>query len=204
VALKGDVAITGDWSHQDFEGGDPMFGLVAFDISEPTTPVEIGRLDTPGWAGSLQIDPQDEDLLYVADAPGGLRIVDIEDSRRMREIGSIQTQVRAYGLDVVGDTVFVADNTGGLRIIDVSEPTAPVEIASLAMDGAAYDVAVSGDRAWIAQASTGPEGGEIGQEGLAFVAATGQGLLVLHEPGSEEVALPILLPWLGHEARLRP
>lgn len=160
AALPGrDVVVTGDWSATDFEGGDPDYGLLAFDVSDPSAPERIGRLDTPGWAGELVASGG---RLYVADGPGGLRIVDVQDPTAMRELGSAATDLRAYGVDVYGvDAIdaraYVADNAGGLLIFDVRDPSAPRRLGGLVTGEAAYAVAVDpgGSRAWLAQAAGG-------------------------------------------------
>lgn len=152
AALPGGVVVTGSWSATDFEGGDPDYGLEFWDI-QTDPPLRLGELKTPGWAGDLATRGS---LVYVADGPGGVRVVDAADPRNPRELGSLATEVRAYGIDAgPGGRLYVADNAGGLFIVDAADPAAPRVLGHLAPGGAAYGVAAAGDRVWLAEALGG-------------------------------------------------
>jgi hypothetical protein len=47
-------------------------GLRVVDISDPTSPIEIGYYDTPGWAQEVALA---DDYIYLADDAGGLLIL---------------------------------------------------------------------------------------------------------------------------------
>lgn len=161
VALDGDVVWMGEWN-EDYEHGDPEHGLRAIAPAADGTWREVGALNTPGWAADIAIAG---DTAFVADGPGGVRVVNIADPAAPREVGSLGTSVRAYGIDVdaVAMRAYVADNTGGLVIVDVADPAAPTVLSTYPTTGAAYDVAVHGHRAWIAQADGGgpADGGRV-------------------------------------------
>ena len=163
VAVSGDIVWVGEWN-EDFENGDPGHGIRAVAQMPDKTWRVIGGLTTPGWAADIAIDNL---TAYVADGPGGLRIIDIADPTAPHEVGSFATSVRAYGIAVDGATkrAYIADNSGGLVIVDVSDPAAPKALGSLATAGAAYDVAfdAEGQRVWIAQADGGgpADGGRV-------------------------------------------
>ena len=95
----------------------------------------------------------------------GLKIVDVSDPSRPREVGKIDTPGYAEGLAFADDVVFIADGGGGLRVIDVSNPEAPHEIAGSDTDGYAYDLAVDGDLVYLAD----------GNSGLMILAVSGSG-----------------------------
>lgn len=152
AALPGGVVVTGSWSATDFEGGDPDYGLEFWDI-QTDPPTRLAELKTPGWAGDLATQGT---LVFVADGPGGVRVVDAADPRAPRELGSLATEVRAYGIDVAaGGRLYVADNAGGLFVVDAADPAAPRVLGHLAPGGAAYGVAAAGDRVWLAEALGG-------------------------------------------------
>ncbi|MCB9176518.1 MAG: hypothetical protein H6648_05095 [Caldilineae bacterium] len=156
AVLSERYVVTGDWSAQAFDAGDPDYGLLIFDVSDPATPRPVGRLDTPGWAGELAVVGH---RILVADAPGGLRIVDATDPTAPVELGALATELRAYGLavDPSGRRVLIADNLGGLIVADLSDPRAPRRLGRLETGLAAYAVALSpsGEQAWLAEAAGG-------------------------------------------------
>lgn len=100
---------------------------------------------------------------YVAHSNDGLRIVDVSDPSKPREVGFcvISTPPReagtistpAYGVDVVGGYAYVAAGLGGLRVIDVSDPSNPQEVGFctfLASQGLAEGIHVAGNHAYVA------------------------------------------------------
>ena len=154
VAVLADgTVVTGSWSAADFEQGDPDYGLEFWDVSAEQ-PRRLAELKTPGWAGDLAVRGT---MVYVADGPGGIRVVDAANPAAPREVGSLATEVRAYGIDTGDDgRLVVADNAGGLFIVDVEDPTAPRVLGHLAPGGAAYGVAAAaGGRVWLALALGG-------------------------------------------------
>lgn len=154
VAVLADgTVVTGSWSAADFEHGDPNYGLEFWDVSADG-PRRMAELKTPGWAGDLAVRGT---MVYVADGPGGIRVVDASDPAAPREVGSLATEVRAYGIDAGEDgRLYVADNEGGLFIVDVLNPTMPRILGHLAPGGAAYGVAAAaGGQIWLALALGG-------------------------------------------------
>ncbi len=57
---------------------DGKAGLRVIDVCNPAAPSEVAFLDTPGFAGGLDIKG---DFAYVTDGDAGLRITDIGDFR---------------------------------------------------------------------------------------------------------------------------
>jgi hypothetical protein len=85
----------------------------------------------------------------VADEESGLRIIDVSNPARPREVGSLDTPGQARGVALSGNVAYIADGEGGLRVVDVSNPAAPREHSSLG-DCCATDVAVSGNLVYLA------------------------------------------------------
>jgi hypothetical protein len=114
--------------------------------------VELGFLDTPGWAFDVAVVGT---LAYMADRDSGLRVIDVSNPASPVELGFVDTPGSAYDVEVVGDFAYVADyRDGGLRVIDVSNPASPVEVGFLEKPGFALDVEVVGDLAYVGFSSS--------------------------------------------------
>jgi hypothetical protein len=107
------------------------------DVSDPTLPVEIGALDTPGWANDVELVG---DLAYVA-GWSGLHVINVSDPASPVELGNLWA-MDAYDVEVVGDLAYVVDGWSELHLIDVSDPALPVGLGTLAKPGTAEDVEV--------------------------------------------------------------
>ncbi len=126
---------------------DGYVGLRIIDVTNPTSPVQIGYYDTPGFSyGVFATDS----LALVADGNGGLRILDIKNLNKIQEIG-IYTP-GDYVLDVVArnNYAFLANSYLGLKILDISDPTNPIEISSLSTTYRAIRLSLNGDFLYIA------------------------------------------------------
>jgi len=154
-------------------------GLIIFDISDPSSPVEVSVYDTPGIARGIYVKGITVPVLgrvaqgsardasypragmvakiyaYIADSGAGLRIIDVTNPSNPIEVGYCDTPGTAFGVYVAGDYTYVADGRGGLRIIDVSDKTSPVEVGSYDTPGSAMDVFVKGTLAYIADYDAG-------------------------------------------------
>jgi hypothetical protein len=131
---------------------DDVEGLRVIDISTPSTPVEVGFVDTPGNAVGVAVSPG---YAYVADGYSGLRVIDISSPSTPVEAGSIDTPGYAYDVAISGSYVYVADGFAGLRVINVSTPSAPVEDGFVDTPGRAEDVVLDGGFAYVADHTAG-------------------------------------------------
>jgi hypothetical protein len=123
---------------------DGISGLKIWDIKNPKNPIELGNINTPGYACAVYvIGPK----AYVADGDGGLRIIDVSNPSRPKEISHID-MTTACCVYVEGLYAYVADL--GLRIIDISNPSMPKQVAFHPTPGVAYGVVVSENKAYIA------------------------------------------------------
>jgi len=103
-------------------------------------------------------DPQDvvvvENIAYVADGDGGLRVADVSDPKNPAIIASVDTLGYANGVAIAGNMAYLAcgsyEKWNGLQVISVSDPESPVIIGSVDIPGSAYGVAVTGDTAYVA------------------------------------------------------
>jgi hypothetical protein len=107
------------------------------DISEPSSPIEIGALQTSGDASTLAVEGE---LVFLI-AGYALRIVDISDPKAPLEIGLLYADAPVKDVAVADGFAYVVDlfYPGTLRAVDVSDPTAPIEVGRF---DAASDVSI--------------------------------------------------------------
>jgi hypothetical protein len=112
---------------------DVLFGLRIIDVSDPSSPEEIGFCETPGWPWSLWV--QDSfayivDVDYFDNDDCGLRIIDVSDPSNPIMVDSYNGPWGYAFTDVwVQDTIAYVAGGIGLRIINVSDPLSPDSIS---------------------------------------------------------------------------
>jgi hypothetical protein len=119
------------------------------DMSDPTSPKKIAEFkhsqcNTCGLFYQITTD-----RLFICDGISGLKIWDISNPMKPRELGQYDTPGYACAVHVVGTEAYVADGDGGLRIIDVSNPSNPEEISHVEMTTACH-VCVEESYAYVA------------------------------------------------------
>src|ERR1035438_2927849 len=62
-------------------------GLAVIDVTNPSLPVEVSVSPTPGWAMGVEAGGN---ALYIADALGGVLVMNISSPARPAALGSIQ------------------------------------------------------------------------------------------------------------------
>jgi hypothetical protein len=78
-----------------------------------------------------------------------MRIIDVSDPARPREIGFFEGPGNVTSIAVVDQTAYLADYSGGLYIVDVSNPRKPRQIGRYG-DFIVGDVAIAGRYALLA------------------------------------------------------
>ena len=127
-------------------------GIIVFDVSNPSSPVKMGEVGTPGGVGGLFFL---NNRIYVANV-GGLRIYDASDPSSPLFLGNCSIlpidplNDKTIDVWVEGNYAYVAGNTYGLQIVDVSNPSSPKEVGHYDTPGQAFAVSVQGDYAYIA------------------------------------------------------
>lgn len=96
-------------------------GLVTVDISDPTTPVIVGRAATGGQARKIALDG---DIAYVAAGSAGLVVVDVADRAAPRVIGRAAMPGTAMRVAVSEGHAFVAA-WNDARVYSIADPAAP-------------------------------------------------------------------------------
>jgi hypothetical protein len=124
--------------------------LRIIDASNPSAPVEIGSLDTPGCICGVVVTGG---LAYVAGGDS-LQVIDVSNPAAPTEIGSLDTLDFTSDVAVERGLAYVADGRAGLRVIDVSNPAAPIEVGRATRNNSrgipwrAYSVEVAGGFAY--------------------------------------------------------
>lgn len=127
-------------------------GLQVVDVSDPSNPIRISSVDTPGFAHGVHVSGS---TAFVADT-SGLRIVDISDPTCPTEISFIDDGPwEATDVYVSGGTAFVVDGGSGLWLVDVSDPANPTTISHYETPGTAEGVFISMQTAYVADGRDG-------------------------------------------------
>ncbi|MCK4543972.1 T9SS type A sorting domain-containing protein, partial [candidate division WOR-3 bacterium] len=89
-------------------------GLRLINVSNPTSPTEIGFYDTGDEAWGVYVK---DTIAYVADGGDGLRLINVANPTSPTEIGFYDTGDYAQGVYVQDTIVYVADGYDGLYLI---------------------------------------------------------------------------------------
>lgn len=124
-------------------------GLHLLDLSEPTTPRQLGFYPTPNQsAASVAVVGNRAYIVAI-----GLHIVDVSDPTALRRLGFYQPPPAPISTPAVaGNIVYLAAWETGLIIVDVSDPAAPREVNRIAAQEARW-VTVAGSRAYLVDRS---------------------------------------------------
>ena len=124
-------------------------GLSAFTVgwsafARQFNPVVIGELQ--GRAVSVAVSGE---IAYVANAHGGVLVVDVSNRDRPIVLHTIETSDFAAGVAVVDDLLYVTLRESGLQIFDVVAPFSPLPLGCVDTPGIAVSVFVVGDTAYV-------------------------------------------------------
>lgn len=119
------LAVSGNYV---FVAGHFLFRTV--DVSDPTLPVIVAFVGTPGSPRAIALSGT---YAYLAAEDGGLQILDVSDPTSPTIVGAVampDLPGEAYGVAVDGTFAYVGTG-GSLQVIDVSDATSPLVVASL-------------------------------------------------------------------------
>lgn len=119
-------------------------GIVAFDVSDPDQPTELGRWNTPGFVGDLEFAAG---RMFVAVDDVGLVVLDWSDPTTPRQTAMVPFHSYVRGLHVEDDVLLLGHN-GGLSVFNVSDPDAPLETGRVYDSRVPTDVLRVGDLAY--------------------------------------------------------
>ena len=123
-----DLDVEGDYlyliDYKPFEDDDTK-GLYIFDISDPSDPVFISRYEQQSqqsWRIKVQWDH-----VFLADAYGGIEIIDVSDPYAPQTVAYKELMDVAYNLDVANGFVYASCYIlGGVQAVDISDITNPL------------------------------------------------------------------------------
>ena len=113
--------------------------LTLVDITDAENPEMGVRLNTPGFATSIQLH---NNTVYLADQQAGLHIIDVRNPQQPRRISSQPTFGNATDVILRGALAYIADGKAGIQTIDVSTPESPKWLHHYAFGGTAYGIDV--------------------------------------------------------------
>ncbi len=126
--------------------------LVVLDVSNKTTPVELGKLLLASGITAIAVSG---DLAYVTTSASELRVIDVSDPQHPTQVGQCSTIGRPSSLTVSGGYAYVATGATGLIVFDLSVPANPIQIGSYDTSGGASEVAISDHYAYVADGTSG-------------------------------------------------
>lgn len=107
----------------------------------------VSTLVLPGWTEAVEARGS---TVFVADGPGGLRIVDISEPEVPVEQAAVHDLHLVLDVAVDEDLAFLAAGDEGLLVVDVSNPSAPVAVGGLVTGGYGFGVDVLGSHVFLA------------------------------------------------------
>ncbi len=118
--------------------------LLVLDVSAPTHPIELGRLDLLG-SMIRDVAIEGDEAYALTDR---VTIVDLSDPTRPREIGTyLGLDHDAQTFDVSGDFVYLSGAT--MSIVDVSDPEHPTLTGTYSTRDRVNNIQVEGENAYI-------------------------------------------------------
>ena len=120
--LQSSTAINGSTQVEVVLGSDgrpvvavrALGAMLLFDITNPAKPVELPPFRTPGRPQRVSIRGS---MVYVADGPGGLQVVDVSQPSTPRIAGAYKMQQPAGDIAVADSLVFVVERGGDVVIL---------------------------------------------------------------------------------------
>jgi hypothetical protein len=130
------LGMVGDYLCMTRAGG----GLLVFDISNPSQPVEVARVDTTIWTQHGVIDGN---YAYLGTVYDGLRIIDLSNPLQPVEVASCDSGL--CGSATVTGTHLVISKYDSLAIWNVADPAHPILESTFPMQYPILDVFSSGN-----------------------------------------------------------
>lgn len=111
------------------------------------------------WAPANRGEARDiqvrDNLAFIAMDEGGLTIVDVADTAKMRVIGRLNLPGTARTIKLSGDFAYIPANANGLHIVNIANPSAPLLAATFDTPGDALEVSLAGPYAFVADGTNG-------------------------------------------------
>ena len=111
-----DVEIGGPNASYLYAASD--WGLEIFTLAEPTQPIQIGEIATPGRARSVVVDG---DTAYVADSAAGVQIIDIAVPTNPSVLKTLGGFTNAHRVRVADDKLYVLDIERDMLVFNLQD-----------------------------------------------------------------------------------
>jgi hypothetical protein len=136
-----------------FASGNHAYGtnngdVLVFDTIQSTLPV----IGSHTFANARDVFVSGS-TAYVADATGGIRVLDVKNPANPVEVGADSTLGTVNVLAAGG--YLYATGSNRFRVLDISIPTAPTEVGFRETESLAYDADVEGGYAYVADSGAG-------------------------------------------------
>jgi hypothetical protein len=143
-----DVAVAGNYAYV----ASHETGLRVLDISDLTTPAEVGYCSGDYQAAALEVI---DGYAYLAGNLGGLRIIDISDPFNPVDLVVNELPFNASDVSVFGNYACVESALNRLWIVDISDPSEPDVLDDFLCPDLVEGVAMTADYVYIADYTGG-------------------------------------------------
>ena len=142
----------------------PGSGLLVFDLSDPSQPEQVSKLELP-FAPRVLLSQAGQMFASGGSCPnggcsGGLAVLDIADPARPRLLGVLKTPAQTVRVELAAGIAYLYEQacqadrcTYSLRVVNVSNPAAPGELAALEVPGPLVNLIIAGERLLLAHRS---------------------------------------------------
>jgi hypothetical protein len=121
------LVITGNWLF----AGTVNNGLVVYDVSQPSSPVQKATLTLPGLPVEMVVSGN---LLLVADGTAGLVVYNIASPSAPVLLSQTNPSSQVVDVAVDGNLALLAGWEAGLVIVDLTNPASPQVVGQSALD----------------------------------------------------------------------
>jgi len=123
--------------------------LLTVDLADPSTPVELDRLELPGTGMGIALLDHAAVIITEYD---GLLVVALDDPAAPEVV--VQFPIDGYGMDVtiVDDLAYVA--ASGIAVVSLADLSQPYVEGALATGRPAYSIVLDGDVAYLGESSS--------------------------------------------------
>ncbi|MDO8056870.1 MAG: hypothetical protein Q6361_08420, partial [Candidatus Hermodarchaeota archaeon] len=131
---------------------DGPSGVLALDISNPSTISLRDDFNTNGWAWGIELQTN---VAIVADGNAGITVLNITDPDNMLFYDSALGSGISMDVFLSGIYAYVADGDQGLRILDIQNPTNVIERGQYISSDIVEGVFIDGNYGYLAVAEIG-------------------------------------------------
>lgn len=127
-------------------------GIQVVDLSEPDSPVDLGRFPLPSTTYAVSISAG---LAFVGDSSGGFHVLETGVLSPVVALGRADTPGVSRDVGVTGDYILVAEDWAGVTVVDVSDPNVPTVVVSIDTPGRSVGLDLEGEFLFVADSGQG-------------------------------------------------